>query len=1081
MHDAVTTPRRPVRPLTHLLAALGMAAALLPGALLAHQGADHASALAAAKAGDTATPAQVQGRVGAIVVTNRMTAQQHVHPVLEATNGTRYLLKNAGALPTGATAAVTGRVDGQVLWSESTRTLAAPPAKSAVQRATLTGTLRMFHVDYQDGRPAEFGYSLVPDSGKQNIVEFGTLLPMLENGMRATVAGPVNAQGYIAVDTIDILAPPVVKPPRVTANGAGPPVGVTTGYLTMPLQYPNNAAAPWTYNAAPFTVATITTNVYGAAPALSAAEYYKEVSFGAQLLSGKVSNAGGAWLKATVARPTACGTSAELNAVLTSIETQADAAATAAGDIVGNYPGLLYVVDALPCGWAGLGYIGWERAYTKGTSSLGVVGHELGHNFGLYHAGSLDCSANVIAASGCAVTEYGDPFDIMGNIRSMHFNAYQKQLLGYIAGSTVATHSAGSTTYTLGPIELAGQSQYAVKVPTSNTKRTYWLEFRQPIGFDSALASFPNNGAQVRLARPFENNSCGGCTGTYDDTQFLDMTPSTGAFTDGALVVNQSYTDSTYNIVIDVLAATSSALTVKVTIGGTQSGSTTTLASGTNPSTQGQSVTFTATVTGAAPTGTVAFRDAGTAISGCTAVALTGTGNTRTAACATSALAVGVHSIVADYSGDTGNTASSSAALSQSVKAATATTLATSGSPVTAGTSVTFTASVTGSAPTGAVAFTSDGTGISGCSAISLAGTGNTRTAACTTSSLAAGTHAIVASYAGNSANGASTSAPLSQTVSAATTPTTTTLASGTNPSVAGATVTFTASVTGAAPTGTVAFTADGAAIAGCGAASLAGSGNTRTAACTTSALAAGVRAIVASYGGDTGNASSSSAPLSQTVKTATTTTIATSGSPVAAGTSVTFTASVTGSAPTGAVAFTSDGAGISGCSAISLAGSGNTRTAACTTSSLAAGTHAIVASYAGSSANGASTQRATVADGLRSHDTHHHDAGVGHQPVGRRCDRDVHGLRDRRRADRAPWRSRRTAMASPAAAPSVSPAPATRARRRARPARLPPASARSSRATAATPAMRRRAARRCRKRSRPRRPRRSRRREPRW
>ena len=28
------------------------------------------------------------------------------------------------------------------------------------------------------------------------------------------------------------------------------------------------------------------------------------------------------------------------------------------------------------------------------------------------------------------------------------------------------------------------------------------------------------------------------------------MTPSTGAFTDGALVVNQSYTDSIYNIVI---------------------------------------------------------------------------------------------------------------------------------------------------------------------------------------------------------------------------------------------------------------------------------------------------------------------------------------------------------------------------------------------------------------------------------------------------------------------------------------------------------------------------------------------------
>ena len=269
------------------------------------------------------------------------------------------------------------------------------------------------------------------------------------------------------------------------------------------------------------------------------------------------------------------------------------------------------------------------------------------------------------------------------------------------------------------------------------------------------------------------------------------------------------------------------------------------------------------------------------------------------------------------------------------------------------GTSVTFTASVTGSAPTGAVAFTSDGVTISGCGAIALAGSGGTRTSVCTTSSLTTGTHAIVASYAGDAANVASSSAPLSQVISAVpATPTTTTVASGTNPSVAGATVTFTASVTGTAPTGAVAFTADGNGIAGCGAVGLAGSGNTRTAACTTSALAAGVRAIVASYGGDTGNASSSSAPLSQTVKAASTTTVATSGTPVVSGTSVTFTASVAGSAPTGAVAFTSDGVTISGCGAVGLTGSGDTRTSACTTASLAIGAHAIVATYAGDAAN---------------------------------------------------------------------------------------------------------------------------------
>ena len=60
----------------------------------------------------------------------------------------------------------------------------------------------------------------------------------------------------------------------------------------------------------------------------------------------------------------------------------------------------------------------------------------------------------------------------------------------------------------------------------------------------------------------------------------------------------------------------------------------------------GTSVTFTATVTGVAPTGSVNFTDGGTSIAGCSAVALTGSGNTRTAACSTSALTAGTHSIV---------------------------------------------------------------------------------------------------------------------------------------------------------------------------------------------------------------------------------------------------------------------------------------------------------------------------------------------------------------------------------------------------------------------------------------------------
>jgi glucose/arabinose dehydrogenase len=103
-------------------------------------------------------------------------------------------------------------------------------------------------------------------------------------------------------------------------------------------------------------------------------------------------------------------------------------------------------------------------------------------------------------------------------------------------------------------------------------------------------------------------------------------------------------------------------------------GSTTTLASSANPAPAGTVVTFTATVVGISPTGSVSFSDAGSTISGCGAVALSGTGNSRTARCSTSALAPGVHSIVARYAGDTVNNGSSSAPLSQTINAGGGTT-----------------------------------------------------------------------------------------------------------------------------------------------------------------------------------------------------------------------------------------------------------------------------------------------------------------------------------------------------------------------------------------------------------------------
>ncbi|HEY1474866.1 MAG TPA: Ig-like domain repeat protein, partial [Pseudolabrys sp.] len=89
--------------------------------------------------------------------------------------------------------------------------------------------------------------------------------------------------------------------------------------------------------------------------------------------------------------------------------------------------------------------------------------------------------------------------------------------------------------------------------------------------------------------------------------------------------------------------------------------SSTTLTSSQNPSSGGQPVTFTATVAGSpgTPTGTVTFADGATALA---TVTMAG----GTASFTTSSLTIGVHTIVATYSGDAGF-ASSTASLQQAV------------------------------------------------------------------------------------------------------------------------------------------------------------------------------------------------------------------------------------------------------------------------------------------------------------------------------------------------------------------------------------------------------------------------------
>ncbi len=186
----------------------------------------------------------------------------------------------------------------------------------------------------------------------------------------------------------------------------------------------------------------------------------------------------------------------------------------------------------------------------------------------------------------------------------------------------------------------------------------------------------------------------------------------------------------------------------------------TTLGSSLNPSAVGQSVTFTATVsgTGGTPTGTVTFLDG--------AISL-GTGGLTAgkATLITSALAIGSHSITAQYGGDsTFGGSTSSPALAQVVNGKpSATALVSSPGSEVGGQSVMFTATVTstaGGTPTGTVTFFLNGATSLGTGALNGGGL-----ATLTTTALAVGSPSITASYGGDANYAASTSAPLTENV----------------------------------------------------------------------------------------------------------------------------------------------------------------------------------------------------------------------------------------------------------------------------------------------------------------------------
>ena len=401
---------------------------------------------------------------------------------------------------------------------------------------------------FEDSEGASRVHHFLNSNGKKVEIYFrGNDSEAFVNGQTLRVRG-VEVGEALVVDGSESTQT-TTSTSNIQSAQATTPVSATFGVqnvLLILVNFQDKATYPYT-----------TTDAQNALSSTSA--YYAEASYQQTSLNGTVAG----WYTIPVSYTT-CNTS--------SIATYAKQAAQAAGYNLSNYNRFVYAFPDAACDWAGWGTIGGNpsQAWINGKLDRGILSHELGHNFGLYHSRYLNCNPNIIGTigSGCSYADYGDSVDVMGIIaKGGHFNAYQKSRLGWlnydISPPIVTVSTSG--TYSIDAYETSNSNPKALKIlkstdTTTGAKTWYWVEVRRPIGFDGFVSGNSNllNGVVFHQ----QSDSSGA------ENYLLDMTPGSSSLQfDPALLAGQSFSDTNAGIVFTVLSASSTGAAVNVSFG----------------------------------------------------------------------------------------------------------------------------------------------------------------------------------------------------------------------------------------------------------------------------------------------------------------------------------------------------------------------------------------------------------------------------------------------------------------------------------------------------------------------------------
>jgi len=354
---------------------------------------------------------------------------------------------------------------GQALADDTTN----QSADGGPSTATLVGTLGVtISCDLENHRSST-EYSLQTDDETIHPLRFSTPR-RLTSGARVSVTGIQAPEGF-QVDTLTELE-------KVHARGAPQEnIGDQSTILLLVNSFENPVQ--------PITPTEAYDRVFSLSRTDSIHSWIKQVSYERTSLSGDVSG----WHTLSLTRVQLChGQNAFWNqAIFNEL------------DSFVNFSLYERVVMVIPfdsgCQWSGIGSVGKEQYTNDGGVLLSVQRlngagelndgtgvHELGHNFGAYHANAWDCGANILEGS-CNSLEYFDPFDVLGaSFPKGYFNAVHREKIGWFEANEILQLTNESGAYVLGPLETPNVLK-AIKIPSNGFM--FYVEYRRAIGYDN--------------------------------------------------------------------------------------------------------------------------------------------------------------------------------------------------------------------------------------------------------------------------------------------------------------------------------------------------------------------------------------------------------------------------------------------------------------------------------------------------------------------------------------------------------------------------------------------------------------------